>query len=318
MNDQDLTLCTDQFDDNGSEICRSMIPLVKSKAAPFSVSRKMSKNGDEVSQSSSGSSIESEDDNIGSEMVFDTPAKTLNNNCTAVLIPGVQDMILRENYKGIYDVHIMNLYAPAPERTTRVLDMDHVCNLKDSYQEAEGQLVIFVGMLKETTDNLTMLYKEGHGLESEEKMGECLDVLINEDVEMYKKSSEATNEFEECFDMESNKGSEVSYKDEYLKLKNENDLLIAKIKKLKEENQMLKEKMDSNQSDDLKENKKKRKREDDNIKKGDKIKAFWKDDDGEVWLDATVIFVYINGKMKIQYMCDKTFSTIPLSWVKLE
>ncbi|KAL4223218.1 hypothetical protein ACF0H5_016690 [Mactra antiquata] len=61
---------------------------------------------------------------------------------------------------------VMNLCAPDIEKTTRVLDIEHVCNLMhvNSYQESDGQLVIFVGMLEENTDNLTLLNTEGHGL----------------------------------------------------------------------------------------------------------------------------------------------------------
>ena len=48
----------------------------------------------------------------------------------------------------MFEVHIENLIAPAPERATRHVDPHHVSSLIDSFTETSvGQLVLLQGMV---------------------------------------------------------------------------------------------------------------------------------------------------------------------------
>ncbi|XP_060597534.1 uncharacterized protein LOC132751388, partial [Ruditapes philippinarum] len=63
----------------------------------------------------------------------------------------------QECFLGTCDVHIENLVPPCASRATRLLDMDHVKSLSDSFQNgSNGQVAILVGMVPSdvTVDSL--------------------------------------------------------------------------------------------------------------------------------------------------------------------
>ncbi|XP_052255161.1 uncharacterized protein LOC127860896 [Dreissena polymorpha] len=67
----------------------------------------------------------------------------------------------QQKYLGLFDVHIDNLVPPTPKRTSRLLDLQHVKFLMDSFQSGfTNQLTILVGMVPERCDT-TMLKTKG-------------------------------------------------------------------------------------------------------------------------------------------------------------
>ncbi|KAH3856684.1 hypothetical protein DPMN_099277 [Dreissena polymorpha] len=64
-------------------------------------------------------------------------------------------------FLGIFDVHIENLIPPSPKRASRLLDLEHVKFLMDSFQSGVfQQLTILVGMVPDDCDPSILKMKD--------------------------------------------------------------------------------------------------------------------------------------------------------------
>ncbi|XP_053400151.1 uncharacterized protein LOC123557061 [Mercenaria mercenaria] len=96
--------------------------------------------------------------------------------------------------------------------------------------------------------------------------------------------------------------------------------LKTKFSTLQQENESLKEEIEKlrrNQNESQRETKRQRVVTDDEYCAGETVKAFWRDEDGESWLDATILTVYADGKTcKVKYHVDNGISKLARSWIR--
>ncbi|XP_052283019.1 uncharacterized protein LOC127879939 [Dreissena polymorpha] len=100
----------------------------------------------------------SSDDSF-TESLTDVPELSLDDGVETLI--KAQDSSTKDTYEneaqkmflGIFDVHIENLIPPSPKRASRLLDLEHVKFLMDSFQSGVfQQLTLLVGMVPDDCD----------------------------------------------------------------------------------------------------------------------------------------------------------------------